>query len=82
MKVEVHPQGRNVNRCCMAVVSSCCEVSLYKASQVAEREGRIDSAIRQIELAIGLLEMHSADKGVLGRYYSRLEGLQAFVKKK
>ncbi len=49
--------------------------ALYKTSEIAEREGKIDSAIRDIEMAIGLLEMHSADKLVIKRYYERYERL-------
>lgn len=54
--------------------------ALYKASEVAERESRMDSAVRDMELAIGLLEMHSADKLVIKRYYGRLEKLQTEAK--
>jgi len=56
--------------------------ALYKTSEIKEREGKIDSAIRDVELAIGLLEMHSADKQVIKRYYDRLEKLKAAEKKR
>jgi len=52
-------------------------VALYKVSEYEERYGKIDSAIRDIELAIGLLEMHAADKTVIKRYHDRLEALRA-----
>lgn len=55
-------------------------MALYKSSEVAEREGHLDSAIRDMELAIGLLEMHNADKQVIKRYNGRLEKLQADAK--
>lgn len=54
--------------------------ALYKTSEAEEREGKVDNAIRDMELAIGLLEMHNADKQVVKRYYSRLEKLQAEAK--
>jgi hypothetical protein len=51
--------------------------ALYKASEAAEREASVDVAVRDMELAIGLLELHNADKQVLKRYTNRLEKLQA-----
>ena len=51
-------------------------VALYKASEIAEKQGFIDVARRDMELAIGLVEMHGADKQVLKRYYDRLESLK------
>jgi hypothetical protein len=51
--------------------------ALYKASEVAEREGSMDVATRDMQLAIGLLELHNADKQVLKRYINRLEKIQA-----
>ena len=54
--------------------------ALYKTSEIEEREDKLSNAIRDMELAIGLLEMHGADKQVLRRYYSRLEKLNAGAK--
>jgi hypothetical protein len=51
--------------------------ALYKASEAEERAGKLKNAIRDMELAIGLLEKHNADKQVLTRYYGRLEKLVA-----
>ena len=51
--------------------------ALYKASEAEERDGKLKNAIRDMELAIGLLEMHNADKQVIKRYYGRLDQLKA-----
>lgn len=51
--------------------------ALYKISEMDEAEGKIDNAIREIELAIGLLEMHGADKQVIQRYNDRLTKLKS-----
>jgi hypothetical protein len=45
---------------------------LYMASEVWENEKRYDFAIREMRLAIGLLEMHNADAAVIKRYRDRL----------
>jgi len=55
--------------------------ALYKTSEIAERDGRLDSAMRDVELAIGLLEMHGADKQVIKRYSDRLTKLKAAAPK-
>ncbi|WP_294769608.1 hypothetical protein [uncultured Rhodoferax sp.] len=49
---------------------------LYMASEIWEGEKRYDFAIREMRLAIGLLEMHNADAAVLKRYRDRLALLQ------
>lgn len=56
--------------------------ALYKTSEIAEHDGRLDSAMRDMELAIGLLEMHNADKQVIKRYNDRLEKLKVVAKKR
>ena len=56
--------------------------ALYKTSEIKEKEGKLERATLEMELAIGLLEMHNADKQVINRYYARLEKLQAEVKAK
>ena len=56
--------------------------ALYKTSEIAERDGRLDSAMRDMELAIGLLEMHNADKQVIKRYNDRLAKLKVAAKTK
>jgi hypothetical protein len=45
---------------------------LYMASEIWEGEKRYDFAIREMRLAIGLLEMHNADAAVIKRYRDRL----------
>lgn len=45
---------------------------LYMMSEVWESEQRYDRAIREMRLAIGLLEKHNADPSVLKRYKDRL----------
>ena len=41
-----------------------------------EAEGKADNAIREMELAVGLLEMHGADKQTIKRYSDRAEKLK------
>ena len=48
---------------------------LYMASEIWESEKRYDFAIREMRLAIGLLEMHNASATVLQRYKDRLAKL-------
>jgi hypothetical protein len=50
---------------------------LYMASEIWESEKRYDFAIREMRLAIGLLEMHNADAVVLKRYRDRLSMLSS-----
>jgi len=45
---------------------------LYMASEIWESEKRYDFAMREMRLAIGLLEMHNADPSVIKRYKDRL----------
>jgi hypothetical protein len=46
--------------------------ALYMISEMRESDNRIDLAIREMRLAIGLLEMHNADAAILRRYRERL----------
>lgn len=48
---------------------------LFMASEIWESEKRYDFAIREMRLAIGLLEMHNADPTVIKRYKERLNML-------
>ena len=48
----------------------------WKMSQIEEGKGNLTTATTEIELAIGLLELHSANKDVVARYTSRLKELQ------
>jgi hypothetical protein len=50
--------------------------ALYKASEIAEKQGFLEAARRDMELAVGLVELHPADKRVAKRYYDRLEALK------
>lgn len=56
--------------------------ALRKTSEIAERDGKLDNAMRDMELAIGLLEMHNADKQVIKRYNDRLDKLKVVAKTK
>ena len=47
-----------------------------RESQIAERKGNIADAIDEIELALGLLELHSTDKEAKQRYLTRLAELK------
>jgi hypothetical protein len=49
----------------------------WRMSQIEEGKGNLATAIIEIELAIGLLELHSANKAVVDRYSNRLKELQA-----
>lgn len=49
--------------------------ALLKASEIEESEGKFDDAIRETELAIGLLEMHGANKQVIQKYSDRVNML-------
>ena len=51
-------------------------VALYMASEHWEKQKKYDNAIRDMRLAIGLLEMHNADPKVLQRYKERLSVLE------
>ena len=54
--------------------------ALFKTSEIAERDGKLDNAMRDMELAIGLLEMKGADKPVIKRYNDRLDKLKLAAK--
>jgi hypothetical protein len=56
--------------------------ALHKASEIEERNGKLSNAIRDMELAIGLLEMNGADKQVIKRYNDRLDKLNIADKKR
>jgi hypothetical protein len=49
--------------------------ALYMISEMRESDNRIDLAIREMRLAIGLLEMHNADAVIIKRYRDRLSQL-------
>jgi len=51
--------------------------ALEKASIISEQKGHIDKAVVEMELAIGLLELHSASPAILARYNNRLKHLQS-----
>ena len=50
--------------------------ALYKVSEIDEKSGHIDSAKREMELAVGLVEIQTSDKQVIKRDYDRLEALK------
>lgn len=50
---------------------------LWMASEIWEQEKRYDFAVREMRMAIGLLEMHNADAKVIQRYRDRLAALKA-----
>ena len=47
-----------------------------RVSIMEEEKGNIPTAIEEIELAIGLLELHSADRAAKDRYVARLQELK------
>jgi hypothetical protein len=54
--------------------------SLYRASELDEKDGNLKSAIMEMETAIGLLELHSANQIVITRYTTRLNNLKSQLK--
>lgn len=49
--------------------------ALYRASEIDEKAGKLDDAVMEMQLAIGLLEMHNANQLVIKRYATRLDQL-------
>ena len=49
---------------------------LWKMSETDESKGNLPNAIRDMEVAIGLLEMHGASLDVLEIYQNRLQALE------
>ncbi len=49
---------------------------LWKMSETDESKGNLPNAIRDMEVAIGLLEMHGACLEVLQTYQNRLQALE------
>lgn len=54
--------------------------ALYRASEVDEKAGKLNDAVMEMQLAIGLLEMHNANQLVIKRYATRLDHLNSQVK--
>jgi hypothetical protein len=50
--------------------------ALLKISEIEEADGKTENSIREVELAIGLLEMHGADKQTIQHYNDRLNMLK------
>jgi len=50
--------------------------ALYMVSEHWEEKKKYEHAVREMRLAIGLLEMHHAEPAVLKRYKDRLEMLK------
>lgn len=48
----------------------------YRISLVEERDGKLANAIEEIELALGLLEMHGASPAIKEKYVTRLRALK------
>jgi len=48
----------------------------YRVSLIEENKGNLEAAIDEIELALGLLELHSADRATKDKYVSRLQELK------
>lgn len=54
--------------------------ALYRASEIDEKAGKFNDAVMEIQLAIGLLEMHNANQLVIKRYTTRLDYLNSQIK--
>jgi hypothetical protein len=55
-------------------------VSLYRASELDEKDGNLQSAIMEMETAIGLLELHNVNQQIMNRYTTRLNNLKDQLK--
>lgn len=51
--------------------------ALYRASEIDEKAGKLNDAVIEMEMAIGLLEMHNANPLVIKRYTTRLAQLNS-----
>lgn len=51
--------------------------ALYRAAEIDEKAGKLKDAEMEVELAIGLLEMHNANPVVIKRYTTKLAQLNA-----
>ena len=51
--------------------------ALYRVAEIDEREGNLEYAIIDIELAIGLLEMHGATQQAIEKYTKKLQLLNS-----
>jgi len=54
--------------------------ALYRASEIDEKAGKLNNSIMEMQLAIGLLEMHNANQLVIKRYATRLDQLNLQLK--
>ena len=54
--------------------------ALYQISLLDEKKKQYGSAVRHMEFAIGLLEMHGTERVVVKRYQDRLEALKILEK--
>lgn len=48
----------------------------YRVAQIEEEKGNLRGAILEMELGLGLLELHNSDRAVRERYARRLEELK------
>lgn len=48
----------------------------YRVAAIEEAKGRYEAAIEEIELALGLLELHAVDRATRDKYQSRLQDLK------
>lgn len=48
----------------------------YRVSLIDEAKGNYDAAIEEIDLALGLLELHAVDRATREKYLSRLQELK------
>jgi hypothetical protein len=47
----------------------------YRVSAIEEANGNLDAAIEEIDLALGLLELHQVDRATREKYQARLQDL-------
>ncbi len=48
----------------------------YRVAAIEEAKGDLEAAIQEIELALGLLELHAADRAAQEKYRTRLQELK------
>ncbi len=51
--------------------------ALYRASEIDEKAGKLNDAAMEMQMAIGLLEMHNASQVLIKRYTTRLDHLNS-----
>ncbi len=77
LKVKLQKQFRNEQaRIQLTGLLTTNPYVFWRVSEIMEQKGDIERAIEQMQLAIGLFELHPSDKEAKQRYAARLKELQ------